>query len=103
MKKIFLIVAALAAAFTGVSRAQTNSFTVPLGTNVVLQPAITGTVVTVQRIVIDNTQQQAMIWLSNVAKPIVVKGAGFAALKAAVGPSFRTAMAAYIQANPPGQ
>ena len=98
MKIMFSILTVLALSSV-VLHAQTNTFIVPLGTNVVLTPAVqavTATSVTVDRQFTDNVAQRAVIWLHGVPQPIVVTGANFVSMKAAVGPTFGTWLVGYL-------
>jgi len=108
MKKIpsFLIVLVLVTALCGTgtglhAQTNTNSFVVPLATNTVLVPAVpavTASSVTVDFVVIDNVHQKATLILHGLP-PKTIQGAQFATLKAAVGPTFTTAIANLIQAG----
>lgn len=105
MKKTMLvIVAALALAFTPSTKAQTTNntpFTVPLGTNIVIQPAITESSVVVDRVIVDNVSQRVIVFLHGVPKPYVISGADFITFKAGLGPGLKAYLASYIAAHPP--
>jgi hypothetical protein len=83
----------------GTAAATTNSFTVTLGTNVTLSPAVPAVVVTsitVDRLMVDNVGKRATIWLHGVPQPVVISGAKFAALKATTGPTLSAALVSYL-------
>jgi hypothetical protein len=104
MKKILsLLIVLVPLCGTGLhAQTNTNSFVVPLGTNLTLVPsvpAVTASAVTVDRLIVDNVGNRATIFLHGMPQPIIISGANFTALKAALGPSFKTALICYLQSN----
>jgi uncharacterized lipoprotein YajG len=99
MKKFLLILLALCL-LTSAIQAQTNTFTVTTPSSVTIQPAITTSTLTVERVTMDFQHQLMAIWFVGVPKPYLIKGTAFATLTATFQAKLGAGMATYLQANP---
>ena len=101
MKKLLSLLTVLALCCAGLHAQSTNDFTVSVPTNTVLVPAVpaltatTGAIV-IDRLIVDNVNSRALIYIHGISQPVVITGDGFIALKAAVGPTFSAAVTALL-------
>jgi hypothetical protein len=106
MKKFLMLLTLLALSSAGLhAQTNTNSFVIPFGTNVIVQPAITVSSVTIQRVSFDFAAKRADIFVSagGMIRHYVIQGAAFTAMIGTFQSQYGTPFAAYLRAHPLSQ